>query len=516
MEMGMSIGRFRFPAAARLWLVYALFVVAGIAQAAIVPLLPRLSARFALSTTETALLLALPGLATLAVSVPAGLAADRFGARRVTLLAGLLLCLANVAQAAPSLAALLAGRIAFGIGFGVVWTTGMAWLADLDRGEGRSLGPAVTWSSAGIMAGPAVGGMLAEFAGLSTAFIAVAAIAAAVLIPLAFVPDGRRRAPGPDGADRAAEGDRAARSPRPGGAARATAGISSTLGLLRRPGVAAATGALMVSGAVSGVSQLLISSGLHQLGISTGRIGLAFSAAAVCYIAVSTVVVRLGRRAHTLRFNAAATAGLAIALFPAAWGVGAAGLIAALLLSAAPRAAVSTIAYSLASVPDSEARPESGDATGESRRPTGAAGRDGLVFGLLNGAWAAAMVLMPLLAGVMEQKDGARAGYLAVILPSCVVAGWLVTRSGSGSGSGSGEDGPAGLREAAALRGAAARARVGRLIPRPDRSHPIRLAATWTGRGKASPARPSRSAGRHPARTLGRRLVRRDNENRRR
>ena len=189
----MSIGRFRLPAAARLWLLYALFFVAGVAQAAIVPLLPRLSARFALSATETALLLALPGLATLAVSVPAGLAADRLGARRVTLIAGLLLCLSSLAQATPSLAALLAGRIAFGIGFGVVWTTGMAWLSDLDAGGGRSLGPAVTCSSVGIMVGPAVGGMLAEFAGLSTAFVAVAVVAAAVVVPLAAVPEGRRR-----------------------------------------------------------------------------------------------------------------------------------------------------------------------------------------------------------------------------------------------------------------------------------------------------------------------------------
>src|SRR6201993_2418661 len=198
-----TTNRFRLPAAARLWLLYALFFVAGVSQAAIVPLLPRLSARFSLTATETALLLALPGLATLAVSVPAGLAADRFGARRVTLLAGLLLCLSNLAQATPSLAVLLAGRGAFGTGFGVGWATGMAWLSDLDPGEGRSLGPAVTCSSAGIMVGPAVGGMLAEFAGMSAAFIVVAALAAVVLVPLAAVPEGRRH--GGDGDPQPAE-----------------------------------------------------------------------------------------------------------------------------------------------------------------------------------------------------------------------------------------------------------------------------------------------------------------------
>ena len=61
--------RRRLPAPAQLWLLYSLFLVAGIAQAAIVPLLPRLSAHYALSASQAALLLALPGLATLAVSL---------------------------------------------------------------------------------------------------------------------------------------------------------------------------------------------------------------------------------------------------------------------------------------------------------------------------------------------------------------------------------------------------------------------------------------------------------------
>src|SRR5579862_1506473 len=50
---------------------------------------------------------AAPGLATLAVSMPAGLVADRLGARRVTIAATALMCLAALAQAAPSYPALL-------------------------------------------------------------------------------------------------------------------------------------------------------------------------------------------------------------------------------------------------------------------------------------------------------------------------------------------------------------------------------------------------------------------------
>ncbi len=53
-------------------------------------------------------------------------------------------------------------------------------------------------------------------------------------------------------------------------------------------------------------------------------------------------------------------------------------------------------------------------------------GSDGVVFGMLNGAWAAATVLMPLVAGAVEQAAGAEMAYLAVIVPSLVVAACLV------------------------------------------------------------------------------------------
>src|ERR1700744_3001952 len=183
------------PAAVSLRLVYGLFLVDGVAQAAVVPLLPRMSAHFGLSASQTALLLALPGLATLAVSVPSGIAADRIGARGVTLAAGALLCLACAAQALPSLAAVLAGRIVFGVAFGVVWTSGMAWLADLNEAHGGSgLGPAGTCSSVGIMLGPAVGGVLAQHIGLGAPFAVIAVAAVLIVIPLALGTTTVRRA----------------------------------------------------------------------------------------------------------------------------------------------------------------------------------------------------------------------------------------------------------------------------------------------------------------------------------
>ncbi len=384
----------QLPPRQLLWLLYALFLVSGIAQAVIVPLLPRLAGIYDLTPSETALLLALPGLATLAVSVPAGLVADRFGARRATLAAGALLCSACLLQAAPSLVLLVSGRIVFGVAFGVVWTTGMAWLSEVDTGtKGGRLGPAVTCSSIGVMVGPAVGGILAQRAGIAVPFLLIAAVAALVVVPLAL---GSGNPP----AKRA--GEPAPLAPR--------TSIRSLIALIRRPGVAAAAGGLVVSGAVSGVSQLLITLGLHHYGLTTGKIGLAFTSAAVFYIAVSAWTVRLGERARTLRFNAIATLALSLALIPALLGGGPPALVLALLLTAIPRAVVGTVAYSLAA--------QEGNACSE-----------GFVFGMVNGAWAAAMVLMPLLAGTLDQRGGAQAGFLAVIVPSCVIACWLVVRS---------------------------------------------------------------------------------------
>jgi MFS family permease len=371
------------------WLVYGLFLACGVAQSAIVPLLPHLSSRYGLSDSETALLLAVPGLATLAVSVPAGVAADRYGARRVTVCAGLLLSASCVAQAGQSLLLLMAGRIAFGIAFGIVWTTGVAWLAVLDDGAeaGARLGPSVTCSSVGVMFGPAVGGLLGQAAGPSLPFLLIAAVAAGVVLPLAL------------GSTSAGERRPSADAPR-----RRERSSRAMLSLLHRPGFGAAAGGLVVAGAVSGSSQLLITGGLHADGISTGRIGLAFSAAAVCYIAVSAAIVRLGERAQTRRFNALATSLLALAMVPALASGGVAALVVALIMCSVPRAAVSTIAYALPSLGDG----------------------DGFVIGLLNGAWAGGMVLTPVLAGALEQHGGAALGYLAVILPCAAIAVGLI------------------------------------------------------------------------------------------
>jgi len=125
-------------------LIGALILVSAAAQFALVPVMPVYARRFGLSGFEQGMVLGATGLATLVVSVPAGTLSDRFGARRITLAAGLLMALATAGQAlAGDFPALLAARLAFGAGYGMVWTAGLCWLAGAMAGGPPTLGGSV-------------------------------------------------------------------------------------------------------------------------------------------------------------------------------------------------------------------------------------------------------------------------------------------------------------------------------------------------------------------------------------
>lgn len=372
-------------------LLHALFFIAAATQSAIVPLLPRIGHIYGLTPSATGLLLAAPGLATLAVSMPAGMVADRLGARRVTIVATILMCAGALAQAAPSYPSLLVGRLAFGLAFGILWTTGVTWMSHSHGESGSpSLGAVATSAAVGMVAGPAIGGGIADALGLAAPFLLVAALSAILAILLC-------REPAPQ---RAAD-DGAKHIP-----LRTFINVAP-----RQPGVLSAALALAVGGAIGGVAQLLVPLQLHQAGFSAGETGIAFSAAAGVYIVVSATVVRLGRRATTVRWSALGALLLALSLLPAVFGPGPVGLIGVLLLSTAPRAVVSTISYPLAT--ESAARAELGD---------------GVAIGLLNGTWAFGLVLAPMIAGMVDQLAGPQPAYLTAIVPGVLIAIWMLGR----------------------------------------------------------------------------------------
>jgi MFS transporter, DHA1 family, multidrug resistance protein len=372
-------------------LLYALVFVAALAQTALVPLLPGLADHAGLSTAAAAALIAAPGAATFAVALPAGAIADRVGARRVTLGASVLLTVGVLVQGVPGTTWLLAGRMVFGVAYGIVWTTAVAWLAAHDGGAGgddarrsRRQGAIVTCAASGVAAGPAFGALLADRLGFAAPFLAAGLIAAVVTVALAAVSRGA---------------EPAAAAPE-----RALAGLSRA-----GRGLAAGALALALSGATNATLQLLVPLQLHRTGLTTASIGLAFSAAAGLYIAISAVVVRLGRRAATRRTNAIAAVLLALALLPAGSSGTAVAVLATMALTVIPRATLSTIAYPLAT--DEAARAGVGH---------------GVAIGLLNGAWAAAMVAAPFAAGAMSHWVGLRAAWLTTLAVAALAAMWLL------------------------------------------------------------------------------------------
>jgi predicted MFS family arabinose efflux permease len=374
--------------------LYLLVALAELLHWAIVPLIPAYAARFSLSEVEAGALVASTGLATLLVSLPAGMLADRLGARRLTLWAGAALAAAAFGQAlAPSYALLLVARLVFGLGFGISWTAGLAWLSGARPGGGshHALGATVTSAGAGTVVAPAFAGLVAQRFGLAAPFAIAGAMAAAVTAVLVTAPAGAR----PETAEE-----------RPSVATVRAAG--------REPAVVAALTAIVLAGLVGAMISLLAPLELHARGLSGASIGAAFSTAALIFIAASAATVRLGERAIRVSAVAVASVAVAVAISPATASGTAVAVFAAMCLNAPLRALLYTVSYPL----------------GAARGPGAGAGA-GTVMGLLNGAWALTTLVGPLAGGALAHAVGPRATYglLQALALAAVGVVWLRGRS---------------------------------------------------------------------------------------
>jgi len=373
-------------------LIYGLVLASSAAQYAVVPILPVYAHRFGLSGLQQGMVLGATGLATLAVSLPAGVLSDRFGARRLTLCAGWLMSVALFAQAlAGSFPVLLMARLGFGVGFAMVWTAGLSWLTEAAPG-GPGLGGTVASAGAGGVVGPALSGAAVQYFGLVSPFLVIAAGFAALTLALGLL---RVRAAGP---------------------AVPAAPMSTSLRAAaadRRTIVAAI--AIVAAGGTTGVAALLVPAGLHAVGAPPGQIGLVFAAAGVLFVVASTLTTAAGRRAVCVPVVMAGLLALALGLAPAILTAAPLALVAMQCATTAARSVLWTVSYPLA-------------AEGAERSGAGL----GVVMGLLNGVWAATVLLGPLAAGLAADRLSAQAVFgltaaacLGLLAVAVLVAGPL-------------------------------------------------------------------------------------------
>jgi MFS family permease len=364
-------------------LLCALYLLVAACSGEIVPLLPGLRVEYGLSPLAVAMFLAAPGVATLAIGLPAGLLADRIGVRGLTVAGTATVALAMLTQAVPSFPMLVGSRCVFSLAFGTVTTTSMAWMARSRReGDRGGLGTMVAWGAVGTLVGPAFGGVLAERFGIATPFAGTAVVAAWLAIVLARQP-------------LATDGEYSSGPPRRGG-------FSGTSVLVPSMCV------VFLVGAAASAVQLIVPLQLHQLGYGPSVIGLALSSSAVVYIVVSVVWLRFSDPARADRWFVAGALLLGITVVPAMLSVSLANVLASVVLLMAPRAALTVTAFPVA-------------AAIAERHQIG----KGVTLGLLNSVWAVGFIVAPIFAGLIVEASGSQLAYATLVVPSMVGAAFI-------------------------------------------------------------------------------------------
>ncbi|MEZ5375826.1 MAG: MFS transporter [Acidimicrobiales bacterium] len=153
-------------------------VMAG--QGVVSPVLPLYADDFGVSTALIGATVTAFGLARLVVNIPAGVVADQRG-RRFLLIGGPLVTAVGMfgSGISPSIWVLLAFRFIAGLGSGLYMTGAQIYLLDIAGPEQRGRFIATNQGAllAGVSAGPALGGFLADRYGLSAPFLVVAGAA---------------------------------------------------------------------------------------------------------------------------------------------------------------------------------------------------------------------------------------------------------------------------------------------------------------------------------------------------
>lgn len=158
---------------------------------AIAPLLPDYVSELGLSKAQAGVLSASYAAGTLLVSLPAGLAAARFGPRRTVIVGLLLLGVSSVVFGfAQEFLLLDAARLTQGAAGALIWSGALTWLVSTAPPERRGsvIGTALGTAVAGALLGPALGSLAAEV-GTEPVFSAVLGAAIALALVASRLPE---------------------------------------------------------------------------------------------------------------------------------------------------------------------------------------------------------------------------------------------------------------------------------------------------------------------------------------
>ena len=243
----------------------------------IAPLLPEIEQRTGAGDAALGLALAAYAVPIALLSLPLGRAADALG-RRAMLVAGLLFVAAGsvLVAVSGSIGVLMAARAVQGVGSAASWISALALVSDTapPGRRGEALGAALGATSAGSIAGPALGGVTADLLSFEAPFLIFCALALALTVAaLAVLP---RETPRADPAVPAL-----------------TAIVSAT-----RSGFGAWAAAIMLGGAcLLGLVEVVAPLDLDaRLGLSSSAIGLLFAASIAVDAALSPFGGRWGDR----------------------------------------------------------------------------------------------------------------------------------------------------------------------------------------------------------------------------
>jgi MFS family permease len=163
----------------RVWPIAGMMLVAGIAVGVVLPVMPLLVQSLGLSSAEYGNVIASFGFAKLLSNVPSAMMVTRLG-RRATMSIGLGVVGVGMlgVGCAVNLPMLVSARLVTGVGVSALLAGATMAVADISTplNRARMMAPMTTAFSAGTVLGPAVGGLMSSWLGVSATFFSVSAI----------------------------------------------------------------------------------------------------------------------------------------------------------------------------------------------------------------------------------------------------------------------------------------------------------------------------------------------------